>query len=161
MKTAFSGLRKRHGRNLCFRLETFGDFYRFVTPAILQNTTGCPRSGKSRENFLSPLRSAVTGIRPPDARRQMYIRFATFSASRHRPSWAGRAGTLDTPGFGSRWPALCVSVGTAVDDVTTGRFQEQTTETGLGITRGKNDRSASGNTQLQVDEPRKPSSASQ
>ncbi len=130
-------------------------------PPIPRHTTGWPRSGKSRAKIFGPLHSAVARIRAYGAGRNAYIKSETFSALRHRPGGVGIAGTLDMSGFRPGWPALCVSVGTAVDDGMTGRFQPQTDGTGFGITCGKNGRSASGNTQLQVDEPRATSSMDQ
>lgn len=157
-KAAFSGMRKRPGRVSCFWLETFRVFEWCRVPPIQWGATGCRRSGKSRENFLDPLCSAVTSVPAYPARGETYIKIETFRPSRPRAAPHGIAETLDTPRFRSRWSALCVSVGTAVDDVTTGRFQEQTDGAGFGITSGTEGRSASGNTQLQVDEPREPSS---
>lgn len=151
VKTAFSRMRKRRGRNSCIWLETFRVFRRVRMRSIPRRVSGLTRSGKSREKILDPWCSASAGVQACNACRDGYINFETFRASGSGPGRTGIAGTLDTPGFRSRWPALCVSVGTAVDEVTTGRFQKKTDGTRFGFTSGKEGRSASGNTQLQVD----------
>lgn len=144
LKTAFSGMRNPPGRFSCFCLETFRHFDRFRTAPIAGGTGGVGRSGKSREKIFDPLHSAAAGVQACNARTGGYINFETFRASGRRPRNRGIAGTLDTSGFRPTWPALCVCVGTAVDDVTTGRFRqgsmepapESRAETRAGARRG-------------------------
>jgi hypothetical protein len=122
LKTAFSGMKNPCDRVSCFWLETFRDFHRRCIPPNARRATGVPRPGKSRRNFFRPLCCAAAGNPTGRAGCRDAFKSETFRASRPGPGNAGFAGTLDTPGFHSGWPALCVSVGTAVDDVTTGRF---------------------------------------
>ncbi|HHX4174625.1 TPA: hypothetical protein ACU910_007249, partial [Burkholderia contaminans] len=105
------------------------------------------------------LHGAAAGVQACNAGAGGYINFETFRPSGHMPGNVCIAGTLDTPGFRPAWPALCVSVGTAVDEVTTGRFRRKTDGTRVEITCGNEGRSASGNMQLQVDQPPKDSSS--
>ncbi|WP_175952425.1 hypothetical protein [Burkholderia sp. BCC0405] len=158
VKTAFSGLRNRCGGISCFCFETFGHFDRLRIPLAAWHAGRFARSGKSRVKIFDPLRSAATGIPAYNACGKTYVKFETFRVSGPGPESAGIAGTLDAPRFRSGWPALCVSVGTAVDEVTSRRFRQKTDGTGFGITRGKEGRSASGNTQLQADRPHELSS---
>ncbi|WP_155632729.1 hypothetical protein [Burkholderia cepacia] len=125
VKTAFSGMRNPSCRLLCFCLETFRHFDRFRTRPIARDASAVERPGKSRVKIFDPLCDAAAGVQACNACRETYISFETFPARRFRPGNAGIAGTLDAPRFRSRWPALCVSVGTAVDELTTGRFRQK------------------------------------
>lgn len=57
-----------------------------------------------------------------------YIKVETFRRPRGWREAGWIAETLGAPRFRPGWSALCVSVGTAVDDVTTGRFGQQAAE---------------------------------
>ncbi|WP_143060068.1 hypothetical protein [Burkholderia contaminans] len=119
--------------------------------------SGVRESPEKKYSIL--LHGAAAGVQACNAGAGGYINFETFRASGHMPGNVCIAGTLDTPGFRPAWPALCVSVGTAVDEVTTGRFRQKTDGTRVEITCGNEGRSASGNMQLQVDQPPKDSSS--
>ncbi|WP_175042459.1 hypothetical protein [Burkholderia lata] len=125
VKTAFSGMRNRRKRISRFCFETFRHFDRLRIPPAACNAGRFARSGKSRAEIFAPCRSAVSGIPAYNACGKTYINFETFRVSGPGPGNVGIAGTLAAPRFHSGWPALCVSVGTAVDEVTTGRFQKK------------------------------------
>lgn len=97
-------------------------------PPNPRRTSDSPRSGKSRENFLDPCAARRRGFMPPACARTAYIKVETFRQPDVRRGGARIAGTLAAPRFRPGWSALCVSVGTAVDDAATGQVRQQAEE---------------------------------